>query len=241
MQRKKELEERNRDRIEKKNQKDEEKRQKEEEKMRKREELALEWSKKERAELCKAVSSYGIARRVGDKKDPWRQIQQRAQLNKKPPDVIKKHYEEIIANYRRVIKTGQATLVADDVDERKDCIKDDPAANSLANAQKLLQRVQLSSMIRLKILPRAELAAVLTKKLSRHKFGGLPENWTVQHDIALMQGIDKYGMAQLDSMRNDPKLPFVLSIEKHDDTSTDAAVMRVELPREKVAISPTKP
>ena len=141
-QRKKEMEERNRDRIEKKNQKDEEKRQKEEEKMRKREEMALEWSKKERSELCKAISLHGIARRPDDRRDPWRLVQQKASLHRKPPDVIRRHYEEIVANYKRVIRMSYSNSLAEPepmppMDQHKDGIKDDPAANSVINGQKV--------------------------------------------------------------------------------------------------------
>ena len=99
----------------------------------------------------------------------------------------------------------------------------------------MLNRVQMMSMIRLKLLARPDLHAVLQKKtpkIPRHSTG-LPDDWTARHDIGLLQGVDRHGMAAWESMKSDAKLPFILAPGMRDE-GVVLDVPRLELPREKV-------
>ncbi len=176
--------------------KQKEKEKKEEEKLKRREELHSEWSKRERQDFYKTLTSFGVP--LTDKGElNWQAIKDKANLKRKNLEQIESYYIEFIKQCRNRLEEKETntelnTTKADDLSKPK--------------CKKVVERCALFADIRTQVLQFEN----LEKKLkSVRKTSNLPKWWVAGvHDKPLLQGVAKHGL-DFEEICSDPDLPFL--------------------------------
>ncbi len=152
--------------------------------------IVKEWSKREKQDFYKALITHGVPY-DSNGEYCWAVMQKNANLFRKTPKAIEKHYVKFLEKCRNTIrvhkkKEKKGTKLKEEI--KNEPLSEDEEEMSYTQAMKVLQRIIMFSKIRTKVLALdpTDLKHRLQKQCK--VFGGLPKWWVpAVHDLALLK------------------------------------------------------
>jgi hypothetical protein len=170
----------------------------------KRAELAQKWSRREEQDFARVIAFFGVVYDRESQSYNWERFRHLANLGKKSDDRLTTYYIDFRNMCQRVIngqrpKKGKSGHVLERVTEDR--------------ASKCLQRIDVLSAIREEVLPHPEFTSLI--RLCEASFE-VPHWWLpVTHDVDLLRGVDRYGLARSEHLLYpDPQFSFVSTVPK---------------------------
>lgn len=208
----------------------------------KEEELAKRWTRKERIDFAKTISSYGLENTLEGKRI-WDRFKEFSGISRKTDEQLEPYSIDFLECCRRVVaecenhsapKAASSTqvealaldnAVIEYIQRVKVGIVDVP---SYDRAKRTISRVKLLDEIRDHIIRLPDLDELLAKPPKAN--WELPKWWiTGFHDKGLLLGVIKYGFAKNEDMLNDPDLPFAEIVRAKREESGDSETIPTEM------------
>eukprot|EP00339_Tiarina_fusa_P012625 CAMPEP_0117033454 /NCGR_PEP_ID=MMETSP0472-20121206/23902_1 /TAXON_ID=693140 ORGANISM="Tiarina fusus, Strain LIS" /NCGR_SAMPLE_ID=MMETSP0472 /ASSEMBLY_ACC=CAM_ASM_000603 /LENGTH=1984 /DNA_ID=CAMNT_0004742375 /DNA_START=28 /DNA_END=5983 /DNA_ORIENTATION=+ len=203
---------------------------------RKRGDVQQDWSKREKLDFYRVITTHGI-RTTSLGQPDWNIFQEQAKLTRKTIPMISEYCASLITQSNNAMSLGKEydvqrkqflTALADGSDTKNDFSSLNWLAHgdislSFAQCKRVLQRVKLFKDLREKIIPMGE---KLSPYLSLARNSTTLPTWWIpsEHDKALIFGVVSHGFGAWEKICSDESLPFysiAVSLMK-SDPSKDA-------------------